>query len=253
MDALVHQAAAVLRPGAPPGRLGIIGPVPVPAHMDRPVGQPAETPRLQRPAGFLHRYIKAVLVAGADRNALLPASPDDLLRVLHGHGHGLFDDDGNMAVYAVQGNPGVKAALGGNRHQFRLRLRQHGQIVPIASDGGIARQAACFQQGLHRLRPHVAYGGYLQAVLQRGPYVVCGNAPAANQRVFHFELPSFMRETGGPLPQFFPRRAHPRRAGTQGQTAPERPAFPGYPLSPASPAGYSGSTSSRARKHNRRL
>ena len=65
VDALVHHAPAVLGPGAAPGSLVVIALVPVPAHMDRPVGELAEAALLQCLPGSLHCRVEAVLMAGA--------------------------------------------------------------------------------------------------------------------------------------------------------------------------------------------
>ena len=46
VNALIHQAAAVLGPGPPPGSLIVIVPVSVPSDVNGTVGDPAEAARL---------------------------------------------------------------------------------------------------------------------------------------------------------------------------------------------------------------
>src|SRR5699024_2645690 len=59
VDALVHQRAAVVRPGAAPLGLVVVVAVAVPADVNRAVGELAAAARLQRLAHLLHRYVKA--------------------------------------------------------------------------------------------------------------------------------------------------------------------------------------------------
>ena len=114
VDALVHQAAAVLRPGAPPRCLIVVVPVTVPADVDAAVGEFAEAPPLYGMAQLLHRHVEAVLVAGGHLDVLFLAAADDLVRVVHAHGHGLFDNDVHPRVDAGEGDLGVDAALRGD-------------------------------------------------------------------------------------------------------------------------------------------
>ena len=185
MDALIHQAAAVLGPGAPPGGLVIVAVVPVPADMDGAVRNLTEAACLQRLAHLLNGHIEAVLVAGGHLHALLLAAADDLLGVVHVHSHGLFDDDIDTVVDAVEGDLGVDAALGGDGCQGNVVFRQHLLIVGIALDGGVVLQVVLSQQRLHFLRQHIAHGDDLQLVVDGGLHVIHSNAAAADKSVFH--------------------------------------------------------------------
>ena len=135
MDALVHEAPAILGPGPPPGSLIIVIPVAVPAHVDGPVGKAAEPACLQGPASFLHRHVEAVLVAGGYLDSLGVTAADDLLRVRHTHGHGLFNDDIHPGVDAVQGDLGMEAALRGYAGQCEVAFREHLPVVRVAFNG----------------------------------------------------------------------------------------------------------------------
>ena len=188
MDALIHQAAAVLGPSAPPLGLIVIAAVTVPAHMDGAVGQAAETAALQSPAQLLHRHIEAVLMARGHLHALLGAAADDLLGVVHGHGHGLLDDDVDAVVDAVEGDLRVDTALGGDAGQGDVILGDHLLVVGVALDGGVVLQVVPGQQSLHLLRQHVAHGDDLQLVVDGGLHVVDRDTAAADQCVFHLCL-----------------------------------------------------------------
>ena len=118
VDALVHQAAAVLRPGAAPRCLIVVVPVTVPADVDAAVGELSEAPPLYGVAQLLHRHVEAVLVAGGHLDVLFLAAADDLVRVVHAHGHGLFDNDVHPRVDAGEGDLGVDAALRGDGGQL---------------------------------------------------------------------------------------------------------------------------------------
>ena len=179
MDALVHQRAAVLRPGASPFGLVVVVAVAVPADVDRAVGELAEAARLQRLAHLLHRYVKAVLVAGGNLDALLLAAADDLVGVGDAHRHRLFDDDIDAVVDAVQGNLGMHAALGGDAHQLRLLLLDHFLIIGIAVDRVVVLQVVLCQKILHLLGDDIADGRELQMVVEHRLDVVgCDSAAA---------------------------------------------------------------------------
>ena len=116
---------------------------------------------------------------------LFLAAADDLLGVVHVHGHGLFDDDIDAVVDAVEGDLGVDAALGGDRRQRDVVFRQHLLIVGVALDGGVILQVVFGQQRLHFLRQHVAHGDDLQLVVDGGLHVIHGNTAAADQCIIH--------------------------------------------------------------------
>ena len=179
VDALVHQRAAVLRPGASPFGLVVVVAVAVPADVDRAVGELAEAARLQRLAHLLHRYVKAVLVAGGDLDALLLAAADDLVCVGDAHRHRLFDDDIDAVVDAVQSNLGVDTALGGDADQLRLLLFDHFLIVGVAVDRAVVLQLMLCKQVFHLLGDDIADGCELQMVVEHRLDVVgCDSAAA---------------------------------------------------------------------------
>ena len=190
VDTLVHQAAAVLRPGAPPGRLGIVVPVPVPANMDGAMGNLSEATRFQRPAGFLHRNVETILMAGGNLHALFFTAADDLLRVIHGHSHGLLNDNVDAMIDAVQRDFGVKAGLGGNTDKGNIIFRQHLLVVGVTSDGSVLFQTVLGEQRLHGLGLYVADGDNVQIVVNGGFDVIRGNSATADQRVIHCRFSS---------------------------------------------------------------
>ena len=194
MDALVHQAAAVLRPGAPPRGLIVVVPVTVPADVDAAVGEFAEAPPLYGMAQLLHRHVEAVLVAGGHLDVLFLAAADDLVRVVHAHGHGLFDDDVHPRVDTGEGDLGVDAALRGDGGQLQVgMLGQQLFVVRVAGDGIVVLEVILGQQLLHLLRQHVAHSDDVQLVVQGGLHVVDRDAAAADQCVSHgISLFSFM-------------------------------------------------------------
>ena len=185
VDALVHEAAAVLGPGAAPGGLIVVAVIPVPADMYGAVGDLTEAACLQGLTHLLDSHIEAVLVASGDLHTLFRAAADDLLGVVHIHGHGLFDDDVHTVVNAIKGDLGMDAALGGNGGQGNVVFRQHLLIVGIALDGGVVLQVVLSQQRLHFLRQHIAHGDDLQLVVDGGLHVIHSNAAAADKSVFH--------------------------------------------------------------------
>ena len=179
VDALVHQRAAVLRPGASPFGLVVVVAVAVPADVDRAVGELAEAARLQRLAHLLHRYVKAVLVAGRDLDALLLTAADDLVGVGDAHRHRLFDDDIDAVVDAVQSNLGVDTALGGDADQLRLLLFDHFLIVGVAVDRAVVLQLMLCKQVFHLLGDDITDGCELQMVVEHRLDVVgCDSAAA---------------------------------------------------------------------------
>lgn len=81
VDALVHEGAAVLCPGAAPGSLLVVGAAAVPADMYGTVGKPAEASGLEGPAHFLDRNVETVLVAGGNLDVFLARKCNDPVRV----------------------------------------------------------------------------------------------------------------------------------------------------------------------------
>ena len=66
MDALIHQTAAVLRPGAAPGRLGVVFFATAPQNVSRAVQHSAETAFFHSGTNLLHRLIETVLMTDAE-------------------------------------------------------------------------------------------------------------------------------------------------------------------------------------------
>jgi len=66
VDALIHQTAAILRPGAAPGRLGIVFFAPAPQNVSRAVQHPPETAFFHSGTNLLHRLIETVLMVDAE-------------------------------------------------------------------------------------------------------------------------------------------------------------------------------------------
>ena len=131
MDALVHEAAAVLGPGAPPGGLAVVAPVPVPPHVDRSVGHAPEATLLHGSADVAHGDVEAVLVAGRYLHAALLGAPHDLVGVGHRHRDGLLD-------YRVDARPARCARA--RRSRWR-RPRCPGPAPPRASRRGRRRSS----------------------------------------------------------------------------------------------------------------
>lgn len=199
MDALVHEAAAVLGPRPAPRGLLVVGAVAVPADVDGTVGEPPEATPLQGPAGLLHGHVEAVLVAGAHLHTGRVGASNDLVGVGHGHGQGLLDDDVDAAVDEVEGDPGVLAALGGHGCELDLGvLGQHLPVVGVAADGAVALEAVLGQERLHALGQHVADGHEVEAVALDGGDVVGGDAAAADDGALHATAPRCCRGSQHP-------------------------------------------------------
>ena len=158
------------------------------------MGQPAKAAGFQGMAQLLHRHVEAVLVAGGHLDVLFLAAADDLVGVVHAHGHGLFDDDVHPRVDAGEGDLGVDAALRGDGGQLQVgMLGQQLFIIRVAGDGIVVLEVILGQQLLHLLRQHVAHGDDVQLVVQGGLHVVDRDAAAADQCVSHgISLFSFM-------------------------------------------------------------
>ena len=191
MDALVHEAAAVLRPCAAPGGLIIVVPVAVPADVNRAVGEPSKTPGFERGASPLNGDVEAVLMTGRDEHATLLRATDDLVGIRHGHCHGLLDDYIHTGIDAVERDCGVLAALRGNGNEFELgMLLKHDAIVLVPGNGGIALQAMLCKNALHVLRHHVTYGNNIKLVTNRRSDVVGRDAATADKSIFHTSPPT---------------------------------------------------------------
>ena len=185
MDALVHQRAAVLGPGAPPGSLLVIAGAPVPADMGRAVQHPAKAALFHRVPDFLNGFVKPVLVAGAQLQAPPVRLGDQTARVRQGKGQRLFDNHMTARPQHVQTNGGVPAASRSHGAQFRPLLFQHLPVVGIAAHPG---PPLLRQRGEHRLHPfrnRVAHGAQIQrtGVVHNGGNMVGRDAAAADQPI----------------------------------------------------------------------
>ena len=186
VDALVHEAAAVLRPRAAPGRLLVVALVAVPAHVDGAVGEPAEAAVLERGARLLDGDVEAVLMAGRNEHAALLGAADDLVRVRHGHGHGLLNDDVHASVDAVESDGGVLAALSCDGDELKLGvLCEHLSVVLVPPDGSIARKVMLGEQLLHLPRKDVAHGDDIETISHCRSDVIRRDAAASDQGILH--------------------------------------------------------------------
>ena len=118
VDALVHQTAAVLSPGASPLGPGVILPVTGPADMGSTVEHPAEAALFHSVPDLLNGFVEPVLVADADFHTHFLRGGNDGIRILHGQGNGLFNDDVAAGTDAVHGDLRVQTAFGADGHQL---------------------------------------------------------------------------------------------------------------------------------------
>ena len=177
------------------------------------MGQLAEAPCFQCPAHLLNGHIEAVLMTGTDLYILLRASSDNFVRVLHGHGNGLFHDYIDAVVDAVQRNLRMDTAFRGNGHQLQVgMLFNHLPVVGVALGGPII--AGLFKQKVDGLRVHITDGNHVQVVVYHRLDVIHRDSAAANECVFHFYLPLQVLILIGP--QFSPPRGRPQRDGKPG-------------------------------------
>lgn len=184
VNALVHEAAAVLGPRAAPGRLLVVALVAVPANVNGAMREPAEAPRLKGRTRLLDSNVKAILVAGRDEHAPFLRAANDLVGVSHRHSHGLLNNEVDPGVDAVESNGGMLAALGGNGDKLELGvLLEHETIVLVASNGGVVLQTMLRENALHVLGHDVADRNDIELVADGGGNVVGGDAAAADKGV----------------------------------------------------------------------
>ena len=145
MDTLVHQAPAVLGPGAPPGRLIVIVLVPVPPHMDGPVGELAETPLFQGLSGGLNGVVEAVLVAGRNLDALF-------LGLLYGV-------EGKLLLVILAEGVADLAALGLDEGIYHAAADYHivHDVEKVLDDGYLGRYLGTADDGRHRMLRSLEY------------------------------------------------------------------------------------------------
>ena len=189
VDALVHEAAAVLGPGAPPGGLAVVAPVPVPPHVDRSVGHAPEATLLHGSADVAHGDVEAVLVAGRYLHAALLGAPHDLVGVGHRHRDGLLDYRVDARVDAVQRDARVLAALGGDGRDVQVRLRREHLAVAAVDPRCRAVPLRPLEQALGLAGGGVAERRELESVRADGLDVVERYAPAAYYCALHVTAP----------------------------------------------------------------
>ncbi len=166
VDALVHERAAVLGPGAAPGCLLVVGAAAVPADMYGTVGKPAEASGLKCPAHFLDRNVETVLVAGGNLDVFFVGESNDPVGVVEGHGHWLLDDDVDAVFDAENCDFGMESALSGNAGQFGAALLYHGLVVSVPANGAVVLQGVLPEEGVHVCGDSVADGGDFEFVVE---------------------------------------------------------------------------------------
>ena len=131
MNALVHQRAAVLRPGTAPRGLLIVRHCAVPKDARCAVDQLSKTAVLQRLVQLLDRCVKAVLMAYAQGDLVRLCLRDHLFCISGGERHRLFHQHMLSVLDAVEGDLRMVSALRRNRTAVDLHLFQHLFIVRI--------------------------------------------------------------------------------------------------------------------------
>ncbi len=250
MDALVHQRAAILGPGAAPRRLLIIGHAAVPQHAHRAADQPAEAPVVQRAAQLPHRRVEAVLVADAEGHAPRLRLADHALRVGGAQGHGLFDQRVLARADAVQRDAGVVAALGRHGAAVGVDLLQHLMVVGVDFRLFARRGQTIGRLFLRAFGHRVADGGQLHdiPVRRRRRDVVFGNPAAANQCktvLLHFFVSCFLKFCPAPKnPPLSDRRGNGAFRAARCSSGPSRPSWRcGCRTPPAKASGFCRSQS----------
>ena len=185
VDALVHECAAVLCPGAAPGSLGIVVAVAVPADMNGTVGKPAEAAGLECPAHFLDRNVEAVLVACGDLDIFFVREGNDPVSVAQGHGHGFLDDDVDAVFNTENCDFGMKPAFGGDADKFGALFFYHGLVVFILVYGRNIFQPVLPEKAFHVLWDSVTDSGNFEGVVEGSGDVVGRDASASYECVFH--------------------------------------------------------------------
>ena len=192
VDALVHEASAILFPRAPPRRLIVISLVPVPTNMDAAVGYLPETPLFKRPARLLHRHVESILMAGGNRHATILRTRDNEIRIGDAHGHGLLDDNDSCRR---QCSPSAIAAclplsVAMATSSYVRVIGKHGAIIRVAGDRTCRPPShACAKKPLHLLGSSISQTATrFEPVVLGGKNMVGGNAAAADNGAFHFAI-----------------------------------------------------------------
>ena len=107
---LVHEHAAVVRPGSAPRFRVVVGLVARPPQADGPQHEPAEAPLLQRLARLHNRQVVAILVDDEQLDAVHVARFDHPVRILQPQRQRLFDDERPPVLDQVEDVATVRAA-----------------------------------------------------------------------------------------------------------------------------------------------
>ena len=182
VNALVHEASAVLRPGAAPGGLTVVAFPPVPAHAGGAVIKAAESSFVQGFAYFYDRAVESVLMTDADGDASPFSGGDYRVGVGKRKSDRLFDNDRTSGGDTVEGYPGVAARRRRDRDEIRLFLFEHPGVRRIYPRAVKAESCLLF---LRRERVGIAEGDSLQPDVQRRLQVIRTDAPASDECVFH--------------------------------------------------------------------
>lgn len=180
VDALVHEATAVLVPRAAPRSLAVVGVVAIPAHRRAAVGKRTETTCLQSAPNSLDSRVKTVLVAHCHAHVAPSGRLHNGVGVGHRKRDGLLDNDVKAGVYADEGYGTMGAAGSGDRHEVKFGMgREHGAVVGIARYRG---NACTHKQGVGLSWVHIAHGHQPKTRLGHRLKMVGGDAAAAYER-----------------------------------------------------------------------
>ena len=131
VNTLIHQRTAVLLPCAAPGRPVVVFVVSAPSDMSRPIKQSPEPIHINGFPYDLHRFIKSVLVTGADLHMMLDGCRYDGVCVCNGKRNGFFYNTVTAMLDAKQRNLRMLPALRTDGHKLRLLLFYHFLIIRI--------------------------------------------------------------------------------------------------------------------------
>ena len=185
MDALVHQRAAVVLPGAAPGGRVEIGFVAVAAHLSRRVKEPSEGAAVRRGLHGPNGGGEAQLMIDAQAHAVFFLRGDHGVGVLQREGDGLFHDHVRPGLHAVAGDAALDPAAQRQRCELGPDLLEHAPVVGVHG-----RSGALFLGDRLKDLPcgglvDVAERGDLQTRFQSGFYMVRRDHTAADKSVFH--------------------------------------------------------------------
>ena len=107
---LVHEDAAIVRPGAAPRFGVVVRLVARPSQPNRSKHEPAESALLQRLAGLQDRQVVAILMDDEELDTMRIAGLDHPVGVLEPQGERLFDDERTAVLDQVEHVLAVRAA-----------------------------------------------------------------------------------------------------------------------------------------------